>query len=228
MKKDFYDLLEIPENATPTWITRAYEQRMHVLESDGSRSASQRASMIAELGAAFRVLSSPLRRADYDTQRSKQRVSAERAGSRRANMLRGTLLIGLPLLIAGGYLGYEHRQMENARQAQLLDANEREQQLLGVKRRDEERLAARERDRLESLKLEEERVERERRAREEEQRNKRFEVDTGYKTPEQLARERMERENYRLRQQAQDELDRTRAVLELQRQKRFLRESGVP
>ena len=227
MKKDFYDLLEIPENATPTWITRAYEQRMHVLESDASRSPAQRASMVAELGTAYRVLSSPLRRADYDTQRSKQRFSAERAASRRANMLRGTLLIGLPLLIAGGYLGYDHRQKENTRQAQLRDANAREQQLLAAKRRDEERLAAQERDRLESLRLEEERVERERRAREEEQRNKRFEVDTGYKTPEQLARERMQRENFRLSQQAQDELDRTRAALELERQKRFLRDSGV-
>ena len=226
MKKDFYDLLQIPENATPTWITRAYEQRLQTMDADTSLNETQRAAAVAELGAAHRVLSSPLRRADYDTQRQKQREDADKAGARRVAVQRALLLIGLPLLIAGGYLGYDSRQKGLARQEQLREIAEREQQLAELKRRELERQAALESERLESLRLEEERVERERRAREEEQRSKRFEADPSYKTAEQLAREKLDRETTRLTQQAQDELDRNRAALELERQKRFLRESG--
>ena len=226
MKIDFYDLLHIPENATTTWITRAYEQRMQAIEADATLNEVQRAVALAELGTAYRVLSSPLRKADYDAQRQKQREDADKAVTRRAAMQRALLLIGMPLIVAGGYLGFEYRQKELAMQVQLREAAEREQQLAGFKRRELERLATLERERLESLRIEEERVERERHVREQEQRSKRFEVDTSYKSPDQLAREKLDREAARLARQAQDELDRNRAALELERQKRFLRESA--
>lgn len=226
MKKDFYDLLKIPENATTTWITRAYEQRLQAIEADTSFSEATRAAALAELGAAYRVLSSPLRKADYDAQRQKQREDADKAETRRTAMRRSLLLLGVPLLVAGGYLGFEYRQKELAMQELLREAAGREQQLAEFKRRELERQATLERERLESLRLEEERVERERRLREEEQRGKRFEADTSYKSPDQLAREKLDREAARRAQQAQDELDRNRAALELERQKRFLRESA--
>ena len=226
MKKDYYDLLQIPENASPTWITRAYEQRLQAIETDVSFGEAKRSAAVAELGAAHRVLSSPLRRADYDAQRLTQRENADETEARRAMLLRTSLFIGLPLLVAGGYLGYDHRQKELDRQEQLRDLAAREQQLAAATRREQERQAAQEGDRLESLRLEEERVGRDREAREAEQRSKRFEADTTYKSAEQLAREQLDRETVRLSQQAQDEINRNRAALELERQKRFLREAS--
>ncbi|HEX9390953.1 MAG TPA: hypothetical protein VF928_06545 [Usitatibacteraceae bacterium] len=229
MKKDFYELLDTPENASATWVTRVYEQRVQAIESDAALDQKQRAAILADLGAAYRVLSSPVRRADYDALRAKQREGAALAAAKRAFLRRFIVLAGIPLLAGGAYLSYAHRQTQRAEQERLREAAEQEARLADIRRREEERLAAIERDRLEAKRLEEERIERERLAHEVELRGRHYEADTtSFKTPQQLAREKAEQEQVLRKQQQQDELDRNRALMELERQKRFLRESARP
>jgi hypothetical protein len=74
--------------------------------------------------------------------------------------------------------------------------------------------------------LEAARLEQERRQTEAEQRSKRFEADGSYKSPEQLAQEKLDREMARQQQLAKEELERNRNALELARQKRFLQDAA--
>ncbi len=227
MKKDLYQLLDVPENASPTGITRVYEQRVLAVETDPSLSDKQRAARLVELGAAHRVLSNTVRRADYDATRLRDRESAARAAEQRQARRKFMLMVGLPLLAGGGYWVYAQHQRELADQARQREAAEQEARLQEMQRREDARKAALERERLELKALEEQRREQERQAHEAELRGKRYEVDTTtFKSPEQLAREKAAREEAVRRQQQLEELDRNRALLELERQKRFLRESS--
>jgi hypothetical protein len=207
-------------------VTRAYEQRVQAVEADASLSEAARAAALAQLGTAYRVLSSPLRKADYDAQRLRERGGGDPDLTRRKMIWRALLLVSLPVVAAAGYRFYEARQAEMVLEEQRVDSAAHAQQLDEIRRRQEERQAAQERERQDAMALEAARLEQERRQTEAEQRSKRFEADGSYKSPEQQAQEKLDREMARQQQLAKEELERNRNALELARQKRFLQDAA--
>lgn len=65
---DHYSIMGVSPNATPDEIRRRYRERARVLHPDRSRTGS--AAAMARLNEAYRILSDPQRRAEYDRKSS--------------------------------------------------------------------------------------------------------------------------------------------------------------
>lgn len=222
MKKDFYDVLDVPENASATWIVRAYQKRLLAIEQDVSLKAKKRVDLMAEINEAHRTLADDNLRAAYDVELAKKREVAS-GPTPLVAMLRILFLVGIPLAAAGTYLYVDHQakariQQEQAEQA--VEAQRAEARRLKIEL---DREAAAVRDRQERDKAELDRIESRRVATEEEMRNKRF---VPAPTLEQIAREKQAAELAARQRQNQEEMDKIKAQMELERQKRFLREAG--
>ena len=222
MKRDFYDILDIPENASPTWIVRAYQKRLLAIEQDASLKAKKRAASIAEINEAHRILTDAALRTAYDAELLQAREAANKP-SPMSLVLRIALIVGIPLVGIGTYHYFDSQAKARAQQEQAEQAAENQRQEAQRKRIENERLAAIERDRLERVKAEQERIENQRLAHDEEMRTRRF---IAAPTLEQIARDKLVAEAAERTRQMQDELDRRKAQAELERQKRFLREAG--
>ena len=222
MKRDFYDILDVPENASSTWIIRAYQKRLLAVEQDASLKVKKRATFISEINEAHRILTDAALRIAYDAELLRAREAANKP-SPMSLMLRIALIVGIPLLGVGTYHYIDSQTKARAQQEQAEQAAESQRQEAQRKGIENEHLAAIERDRLERAKAEQERLENQRLANEEEMRNKRF---VAAPTLEQIARDKMVAEAADRTRQMQDELDRRKAQAELERQKRFLREAG--
>lgn len=66
MAQDFYELLEVPDNASEVWIRRAYHRQREMLEQDTTLGEDRRQSRIAAVEDAFSILSNPSTRQMYD------------------------------------------------------------------------------------------------------------------------------------------------------------------
>lgn len=66
MAQDFYELLEVPDNASEVWIRRAYHRQREMLEQDATLDNDRRQSKIAAVEDAFAILSNPATRHVYD------------------------------------------------------------------------------------------------------------------------------------------------------------------
>ncbi len=71
MAEDFYELLEIPDNANEVWIRRAYHTTRESLLQDTTLNEGRRQSRIAAVEDAFSILSNPATRHVYDRDRLK-------------------------------------------------------------------------------------------------------------------------------------------------------------
>ena len=221
MKRDFYDILDIPENASPTWIVRAYQKRLLAVEQDSSLKAKKRVTALAEINEAYRVLADDLRVA-YDAEILQKREAAN-GPSRVTSWLRIALLVLLPLGALGTYLYFEKQAKARVQQEQAEQAAESQRQNAQRQKIEIERQAMIERDRLERAKADQDRIENQRQANEDEMRNKRFVAGP---TLEQIARDKATAEAAERSRQVQEEVDRRKSLAELERQKRFLREAG--
>lgn len=222
MKRDFYDILDIPENASPNWIVRAYQKRLLAVEQDSSLKAKKRVTALAEINEAYRVLADADLRVAYDAEILQKREAAN-GPSRVTSWLRIALLVLLPLGALGTYLYFEQQAKARVQQEQAEQAAESQRQNAQRQKIEIERQAMIERDRLERAKADQDRIENQRQASEDEMRNKRFVAGP---TLEQIARDKATAEAAERSRQAQEEVDRRKSQAELERQKRFLREAG--
>ena len=222
MKRDFYDILDIPENASPTWIVRAYQKRLLAVEQDGSLKAKKRVTALAEINEAYRVLADADLRVAYDAEILQKREAAN-GPSPVTSWLRIALLVLLPLGALGTYLYFEQQAKARVQEEQAEQAAESQRQNAQRQKIEIERQAMIERDRLERAKADQDRIENQRQANEDEMRNKRFVAGP---TLEQIARDKATAEAAERSRQVQEEVDRRKSLAELERQKRFLREAG--
>jgi len=222
MKRDFYDILDIPENASPTWIVRAYQKRLLAVEQDSSLKEKKRVVALADINEAYRVLADADLRSAYDAKLVQKREAAN-GPSPAVSLLRTALLVLIPLATGGTYLYFDHQAKERAQQEQAEQAAENQRLVAQRMKIEIERQAAIERDRLERAKADQDRIENQRLANEEEMRNKRFVAGP---TLEQIARDKATAEAAERSRLVQEEVDRRKAQAELERQKRFLREAG--
>ena len=221
MKRDHYDILDIPENASATWIERAHQKRVLAIEQDTSLNGKKRDSALADANEAHRVLTDEKLRAAYDVALLAKREAASQP-SAIAKMMQIVLLVGLPLVAGGTYFYMDNQAKVRAQQEQA----ERiaEEARLEAKRIKFEldRKVAEELDRQEREKVERARIEAQRIAHEEEMRNSRF---VPLPTLEQQAREKQAADLVERNRLIQEEIERRKIQLELERQKRFLQQS---
>lgn len=221
MKRNHYDILDIPENASATWIERAHQKRLLAIEQDTSLNGKKRASALADANEAHRVLTDEKLRAAYDVALLAKR-EADSKPSVITKMMQIVLLIGLPLVAGGTYFYMDNQAKVRAQQEQA----ERiaEEARLEAKRIKFEldRKVAEELDRQDREKAERARIEAQRIAHEEEMRNSRF---VPLPTLEQQAREKQAADLVERNRLIQEEIERRKIQLELERQKRFLQQS---
>lgn len=221
MKRNHYDILDIPENASATWIERAHQKRLLAIEQDTSLNGKKRASALADANEAHRVLTDEKLRAAYDVALLAKR-EADSKPSVITKMMQIVLLVGLPLVAGGTYFYMDNQAKVRAQQEQA----ERiaEEARLEAKRIKFEldRKVAEELDRQDREKAERARIEAQRIAHEEEMRNSRF---VPLPTLEQQAREKQAADLVERNRLIQEEIERRKIQLELERQKRFLQQS---
>lgn len=221
MKRNHYDILDIPENASATWIERAHQKRLLAIEQDTSLNGKKRASALADANEAHRVLTDEKLRAAYDVALLAKR-EADSKPSVITKMMQIVLLVGLPLVAGGTYFYMDNQAKVRAQQEQA----ERiaEEARLEAKRIKFEldRKVAEELDRQDREKAERARIEAQRIAHEEEMRNGRF---VPLPTLEQQAREKQAADLVERNRLIQEEIERRKIQLELERQKRFLQQS---
>ena len=230
MARDLYDILDIPQSASPAWVKRAHEMRREAVNADAGLSDKQRSLELLALDEAFRTLSNAGRREAYDRKLHGSRDPGHAHPLIALLVSPGMLAFAFLCLLAGGvyYHSYNVEQgrlrveqeriaAENARFAkELAQREEREQlaaqQLAETRRKQQEQLTRTQ-------------FERDRRDLDKWQRNVAHDMEREQRElerAEQRAREEAEHEEYRGRMQEEER--RLRAIQELERQKRFLRE----
>ncbi len=221
MKRDHYDILDIPENASATWIERAHQKRLFAIAQDTALKAKKREAALGEANEAHRVLTDEKLRAAYDGELLKKREAASQP-SATAKMLQIAFLVAVPLVAGGTYFYMDNQARARAQQEQA----ERiaEESRLEAKRIKFEldRKLAEERDRQDREKAERDRIEAQRVAHDEEMRKGRF---VPLPTLEQQARDKQAADLAERNRLNQEELERRKTQLELERQKRFLQQS---
>lgn len=231
MARDLYDILEIPQSATPAWIKRSHALRRAAVEADSGMTAPQRALELQAIDAAFETLSHAGRREAYD-RKLEERSHPPETRSRFAVLLSpGVLAFAFLCLVAAGvyYHGYNAQQTalriererieaDNARFAKEIALREEREQLAA-----QERAEARQRQQEQ---LQRSQTERERRELERWQRNTASDIVREQREQERAdQRARAEADQAEYRDRRNQEERRLRAIQELERQKRFLRES---
>lgn len=135
--RDHYEILGVPENASPAWIEREYSKRVAHINQNMQLDTRARAKQLRELETAYATLSDDKKRAIYDAEVEKKRERRE-ALRPRALLRRFALPTIVLLIVAGVAANYLHqqRQAEEIRQAE-------EQERLAAQKRAEEAAAAR-------------------------------------------------------------------------------------
>ncbi len=212
MKKDFYDTLEIADNAPTEMVARAFRVKCGALDADEKLSESDKQARLAVLQDAHDTLSDPTRRSTYDEMLSQRAGAAGKIG----RTILGALVV---VAVAAGiavFLANENRKREEAQAENDRAAQEEAQQQRKAAEAAEKRRVALEQDRADRARAEQERLENERAEHEKLLATRKFVVDN---SAEREAREAQERN--------QEEANKRRAAAELERQKRYLRERGV-
>lgn len=230
MARDLYDILDIPQSASPAWIKRAHEMRREAVSADTTLSDKQRRLELLAIDEAFKTLSSASRREAYD-HKLHGVCNPEDAHPLLALVLSpGVLSFAFLCVLGAGvyYYSYNAEQgrlrveqeriaTENARFAKELELREeREQQaaqlLADNKRKQQEQMVRTQ-------------FERDRRDLDKWQRNVQYDMQREQRDQERAEHQaRVEAERAEYRERAEEENRRLRAIQELERQKRFLRE----
>ncbi len=222
MEKDLYDILDLVENAPEQMISRAYQLKLAALEGKAGISDSERQAQRRILDDAYRTLSNPNLRSSYDGMLLRRKQASEKKG---AVWLRA--LVILAMLGAGaGYIVTDHRKQVAAQEARDQAAREEAARLQKIADEAERKRLALEQDRAEraaQLQAEQEKLENERIEREKFLATHQFVADT---SAADAAKARMRAAQEKGKQDAEAEANRRRALEELERQKRYLRERG--
>ncbi|MBL8519721.1 MAG: DnaJ domain-containing protein [Betaproteobacteria bacterium] len=122
---DYYDILEVPENANAIWIRRAYDRKVLALEADHLLTDRERQRQMAALEVAFKTLSYPAARERYDNRR-RGSTGAPVAGPTRSWSMPGWIwgLAAIVLFMAAAHSWQQSRESERLRveQEQVLAA----------------------------------------------------------------------------------------------------------
>ncbi len=114
MAQDLYEILEIPPNATDTWIRRAYDRKRNEIAQDAGLSDADRQALQAGLDNAFATLSNPASRERYDAELlavpAPVKAQAKKTGLSTARVL----IYGgaLALLIGTGWVLWKRANFE--------------------------------------------------------------------------------------------------------------------
>ncbi len=231
MARDLFDILDVPETATPAWIKRAYALRKQSIIEDGALDSRHRELELGALDEAYRVLSDDNRRSAYLDTLHRQPRPLLPASALSLLLSTGMLAFYFVCLLSALVFAYQHNQ-EQARirieedriAAESARATKELENRAQLERERMARSADNERIRLEQLQRQQ--FERDRRnldtwqrqaqfaARSEEQQRLYAERQQQYLAEQAERRERLEREE-----------ERRRALAELERQKRWIRES---
>jgi len=212
MDKDYYDLLEIADNAPTEMVARAFQVKSNAIEADSKLSDSERQSRMVSLQEAYDTLSDPVRRSAYDE------ILTQRAGAagRLWRTVLGVLVAIAVTAAVAAFVVNENRKREEAQAESERAAQEEVLQQRKIMEAAEKRRLALEQDRAERERADQERLEKDRAEQEKLLANHKFVVDNSAERAERDARERN-----------QDEANKRRAAAELERQKRYLNERGV-
>ncbi len=224
--QDLYELIGVPETASPVWIERSYREARGRLENNTKLAPKQRDAQLAALDSAFATLADAARRAEYDAKLERWR-EAKAAGGLANRAKQGVAGVLVLAAIGGGIYWYLEKQAERDRFEQERIASElaikkKLAEIAEQRRLSEERL---QREALERQQEEERRLELAREQRAQDSANQRFVVDERYEKAQREKRteaERVQRQNDELRQRFEIERIRNQAQVELERQKRFL------
>jgi curved DNA-binding protein CbpA len=145
MAEDFYELLEIPDNANEAWIRRAYDLKRETLGQDKTLDEVQRHAKLAAVEDAFAILSNPATRELYDSDRLKLPELAPARKKRSAFTPARMAIWGtVTLLVTGSTWAYWQYAREHERQRQLEEraAAELAAHARGIEERDKAQRAA--------------------------------------------------------------------------------------
>lgn len=117
MELDFYELLEIPDNANEVWIRRGYDRQREVLANDTTLTEEQRKARTAAVLDAYAILSNPRTRALYDNERLRVPEPEVRKAKPVQLINARTAIWGtVGLLAIANTWGYWHYEREHKRQ----------------------------------------------------------------------------------------------------------------
>lgn len=122
MAKTFYQILGIPETASPSELLQAFQHLERQLLDDASNQALIRLERVRE---AFRVLSAPGKRLDYDRQLAASRRNSSNAQHTAPAWYRSNALLASVTAFAGLFI-YWHLESQKIQQAQY-EAEQRQQ-----------------------------------------------------------------------------------------------------
>ena len=125
MNEDFYDILNLPDNAPAASIARASQARLREIAQDTDMTPDQKQAATAAVYEAHETLSDTERRAQYDVHlqqvrdestRSKPAVKKHESFSYPKIGLALTIIFAIGYFSITGYLGHQQR-LENERNA---------------------------------------------------------------------------------------------------------------
>ncbi|MEP7157389.1 MAG: DnaJ domain-containing protein, partial [Betaproteobacteria bacterium] len=117
MEQDFYELLEIPDNANEAWINRGYERQRQSLATDTTLTEAQRKARTAAVLDAYAILSNPKTRELYDRERLRvPEVEVKKKTLAQYLNARTAIWGAVGLLAIGTTWGYWHYEREHRRQ----------------------------------------------------------------------------------------------------------------
>lgn len=125
MNNDYYDILNIPDNAPQASVSRAAQARMREISEDAEMTPEEKQTATAAVNLAQEILSDAERRAEYDVhlQTWREEQARPKAKPKKKESI-SYPKVGLALAIVfavgyfsiTGYLGHQ-RQQENERKA---------------------------------------------------------------------------------------------------------------
>ncbi len=156
MNEDFYDILNLPDNAPPASIARAAQARLREIAEDVEMTPDEKHTATAAVLEARETLDDTARRAQYDVQLQKIREESARpkpAAKKQDSLSYPKIGLALTIIFAigyfsiTGYLGHQQR-LENERnaaavaEAQKLASDQEERNQKAVVREAEARVLA--------------------------------------------------------------------------------------
>lgn len=234
MQADYYELLDVPENANDAWLKRAFETAQQRISADAKLTEKEREQALRAVDTAFRTLSSPVARETYDEKLHRQRDKAAKTEAGLMSQLgspKVLIAIALIAVLGGGMVWQYSREQERIRfERERIAQEQAEQKRFAAAEAQRQREKQRIQDEIQAQK---EAVENQHKlsleASQAEMQKKAFVADDRYVPAQQQQSnlyadryDRYQRQSEEQKQRSEDEQNLRRARAEVDRQKRFL------